>query len=84
MIFLILPWLYFQNRRGVDDFSVSANSFIYFMSIGSIILFYLNTKSIIQTKGKERTVAILFVIPPILILAYFTLGYFAFSGFTGI
>lgn len=82
MLFLVLPWTYFQNTELGDRF-FSASALIYFMSIASLLLLYINIRSAIKMRGKAKKVAIFLIIPPAFVLLYFILGYFAFSGFTG-
>ena len=83
IVFFILPWFAYEKfyQPGMKDLYV--NLLIYFMLAGAIYLVCTNIHSSIKTKKTSRIVSIAFVIPPALILLYFILGYFAFSGFTG-
>ncbi|OJI06880.1 hypothetical protein BK004_01940 [bacterium CG10_46_32] len=83
IIFLVSPWFIYENfyQPGMPDKHV--NSLIYFMLLGAVYLVYMNVKFSIRLKDSAQKVSIVFIIPPALILIYFILGYFAFSGFTG-
>ena len=49
----------------------------------ALYLLFANIRSTVKSRGNERIVSIIFIIPAALVTIYFILGYFAFSGFTG-
>lgn len=81
IVFFLLPWTYFENRD-IWNYKISANSLIYFILLGAVYLLYANIKSAIKSKGRERVVSIIFIIPPAFVILYFILGYIAFSRYS--
>lgn len=78
IIFFVLPFSY-SNLVSFEKRYFSAAALIYFMVIGAILLIYINLRSAIKLKGRERIASIIFIIPPAFVILYFILGYIAFS-----
>jgi len=83
ILLIVLPWYVFEKEITWNKLSFDRGCLFIIVYIGIAYLLYLNIRALIQNRGLERKVAVLFIIPPVLVLLFFILGYFAFSGFTG-
>lgn len=81
-LFFLMPPFIYENYyvSGTPDIYLNATLLIIF--IAALYLVYVNIKSVIKSKDRERILSIIFIIPPAFVILYFILGYIAFSQYT--
>mgnify|MGYP001589637803 FL=1 len=79
IVLIILPWYVFDQEYYWNILSFDRNYLFIIVFVGVLYLLYSNTRSAIKSKGRGRVASIIFIIPPALVIAYFVLGYIAFS-----
>jgi len=82
IIFFLMPPFIYENYyvSGTPDKYVNYTLIV--VVIAALFLLYMNIKSAIKFKGRERVASIIFIIPPAFVLLYFILGYIAFSRYS--
>ena len=82
IVFFLMPPFIYENYyvSGTPDKYVNYTLVVIFIVV--LFLLYLNIKSAIKSKGRERVASIIFIIPPAFVLLYFILGYIAFSRYS--
>ncbi|MAG28964.1 hypothetical protein CL632_02360 [bacterium] len=84
LVLIVLPWFYLDSSYRLGLPHIDSNYLLGLILIGVLYLLYVNIRSVVVLKGKEKIAPVFFLLIPILVIVYFILGAMAFGNFTGI